>query len=515
MSKTLRVVSSVATAAVFFAFWNSCGPGQKNSKIFDGGDGSGGLLVNQSVNQPHCKKNRYDLAESPEWNLAYGQALESGQLLPAYSGHNKRVENLVTCFLGRSSNPQTGEADYWLNNARLVDLAAQLKDPTGNNVTHQWLPKSAGQDPSHQKPDLQAVEANPDAFIVNSIGPREDFRRILAAALLTAAEVEEPVTDRPGYGQESFFYFYPLSPSVARFTGGELEFSEENWLSKPKTATRKGVWENEEFGHGAHFKKAARVLFGQDVLLKPKQMRPLNYEEDQFKGQGPLGKIRSHAMMRVASEVGASSFYFWILAHTTKDLQRHVMFPFEDELGHMIKFYSIYRWAFPELGNMEALADIAKGLITQVSRNNQEGAEAASGAAQEEADQGGTVSGGRSMLRKKTWAGLVSQLELVGITTSVITKHLNSWASQQGTKTLLEETLGRGLADSEPVTVKIRQLPFETKVKIYSEALTKLESEYPYASPRSDVPSHKKAHNPIAFRKYIEELLGQVDLSSL
>jgi hypothetical protein len=103
----------------------------------------------------------------------------------------------------------------------------------------------------------------------------------------------------------------------------------------------------------------------------------------------------------------------------------------------------------------------------------------------------------------------------VGITTSVITKHLNSWASQQGTKTLLEETLGRGLADSEPVTVKIRQLPFETKVKIYSEALTKLESEYPYASPRSDVPSHKKAHNPIAFRKYIEELLGQVDLSSL
>jgi hypothetical protein len=410
--------------------------------------------------------------------------------------------------MGRSlQHNEDGRDSFWLNNARLQDLAVQLANPTGMTVKHQWKPKMASNDGTYQKPDLQAVQDNPESFIVNSRGTPSEFKRIIAAALLTAAEVEEPVTNRPGYGQESFFYFYPLSPAVARFTGGELEFSEDKWLSKPQGASQKGVWENEEFGHGAHFKKAAALLFGEEVDLQLKQMRPLNYDDDQFSGMGPLGKIRSHAMMRIASEVGASSFYFWIMAHTTRDLQRHIMFPFEDELGHMIKFYAIYRWAFPELSNLTALTDIAKGIITQISRNNNEGLN--SGQPSTEPTREANTSGGRAVLREKTWSGLLSQLELIGVTSSIISRHLQEWATLPETGDLIESTLTPVLAAGEPQTLRIRSMSANDKTKLYMDAFERLKTGYSYASPRSDRPEDRKAHNPIEFRRIVEELAGQ------
>lgn len=187
-------------------------------------------------------------------------------------------------------------------------------------------------------------------------------RSTFLAMVRAAAEVEAPVD---AYGSESWGYIHDLSPEFSRFVSGTR--NPEGERVKDESGRRKGVWEEEEWGHSAHFKKIYSQLTGE----KPPEfvansVAEVNREPD------PRLAAKKHLQMRIAAEVSACAGYSWMMAHSTGQLQQAIAQPFQDELGHLSKFWGFYREAFPEENPLSALSGTTGALLQLASHNQGE-----------------------------------------------------------------------------------------------------------------------------------------------
>ncbi len=180
------------------------------------------------------------------------------------------------------------------------------------------------------------------------------------AMVRAAAEVEAPVD---AYGSESWGYIHDLDPEFSRFVSGQRGPDGER--VKDEHGRRKGVWEEEEWGHSAHFKKIYTQLTGE----KPADFVANSVAEVQ-RNPDPREAAKRHLQMRIAAEVSACAGYSWMMAHSTGQLQAAVAQPFQDELGHLSKFWGFYREAFPEENPLSALGGTTKALL-QLAGHNQ------------------------------------------------------------------------------------------------------------------------------------------------
>ena len=73
-----------------------------------------------------------------------------------------------------------------------------------------------------------------------------------------------------------------------------------------------------------------------------------------------------------AAEVSAVAGYSWLMAHSTGALQHAVAQPFQDELGHLSKFWGFYREAFPEENTATTLAGVTRSLAGMAVQNSKE-----------------------------------------------------------------------------------------------------------------------------------------------
>jgi len=248
------------------------------------------------------------------------------------TNHNRlqswaRVHGVANNFLTRE-----------LMEERYQDLSTQYDDPH----TRQWE-------------RIEWNKVSPDEILDVK---KETFLSFLRAA----AEVEAPV---PQYGTESWGYLRDIEPEFSLFVSGER--TPEGERIRDGKGRGKGVWEEEEWGHSAHFRKIYNQLSGEKLsACKEKSVDPVE------RGDDPREAAKRHLQMRIAAEVSAVAGYSWLMSHSTGELQKAIAQPFQDEVGHLSKFWGFYREAFPEENTASTLAGVTRSLVGMGVKNSRE-----------------------------------------------------------------------------------------------------------------------------------------------
>jgi hypothetical protein len=414
------VLGSVGSFALISAALVSCKSRQFDSSQSGKKEALPALGVSEVI--PECRKTGWDLAEKQEPKDA------------KFSSYMDRAKNVADCFLTRQ-----------IINLRISDTKSQILQPQ----MRPW-----------ERNAFDWKKISKDQLLYNQKSDPNFYNQFLSA-VLTASEVEAPVNSRtPGYGGESFFYIQPLFPKFAEFVGGKRTYDAGNLVREGE----KGVWEQEEFGHSNHFKRVYKELSGAEPAeFKPQDVSELTYTSK------PVERIKKHLQMRISAEVSATVAYIWMLSHTTGDLQRAIAQPFEDELGHLAKFWGFYRWAFKESNFIETGYIVTKRLADLLVQN----------------------SGSRTDAAELTQVSNAVKLEIGAIAKRVM-ETMAQWDAFGDTNNLLESTFTPVMdADS----LKIRNLPRAQRDKLVADAFQELQKQNPVSA---DTPQ-----NPILFNEII------------
>lgn len=180
-----------------------------------------------------------------------------------------------------------------------------------------------------QRPWKKATVSHMTADQINGMS-HENAVRIMR----TAMEIEDPIL---GYSWESGKGFRFLLPLLGRFMGK----NEEQVEYTKKTDKRKwceSAWCEEEKRHGNALARMIEAVSGE----VPPRDNPNEFVEATNDVQGAI----AHLISRETTEVGASSAYIVLAAHTTGELNRMATNLLRDELKHLTIASAAYIYLF-------------------------------------------------------------------------------------------------------------------------------------------------------------------------